>query len=87
MTATKTGEVGFWAAACERATVNQALKVAAVVGTLLVAINQGDVLLAGQAPNWFKIILTYVVPYAVSTYSAAMFRVAASREAVPGAEG
>lgn len=47
------------------------LKVAAVVGTVLVAINQGDLLLTGQLTGdavW-KIPLTYLVPYCVSTYA------------------
>jgi hypothetical protein len=42
----------------------------AVVGTILVAINQGDVLLRGQigAGLLAKILLTYVVPFLVSNY-------------------
>ncbi len=49
----------------------RSLKVAAVVGTILVAINQGDALLAGTlATNaWWKIPMTYCVPYCVSTYA------------------
>jgi hypothetical protein len=45
---------------------------ALVVGTLLVAINQGDLLAHGQwlpALLW-KIPLTYVVPFAVATWGA-----------------
>jgi hypothetical protein len=47
------------------------LKVAGVVGTVLVAINQGDFLLAGNmsADALWKIPMTYCVPYCVSTYS------------------
>ena len=50
---------------------NRALKVAALVGTLLVAINQGDQLLAGNlSPELVaKILMTYCVPYGVSTYA------------------
>jgi hypothetical protein len=42
-----------------------ALKTAAVVGTVLTAINQGNVLLAGHFPAtlWWKIPLTYCVLY------------------------
>lgn len=49
----------------------RALKVAAVVGTMLVAINHGDAILAAtiQAGQWVQIALTYCVPYCVSTYS------------------
>lgn len=48
--------------------------VALVVGTVLNAINQGDVLLGATSVNWVKIILTYIVPYCVSTYGAVSFR-------------
>jgi hypothetical protein len=44
--------------------------VALVVGTLLNLINQGDALLGAMPVNWFKIVLTYFVPYAVATYGA-----------------
>jgi hypothetical protein len=42
------------------------------VGTVLFAINQLDVVLAGQLTPVVaaKIALTYAVPYSVSTYSA-----------------
>ena len=46
--------------------------VAVVVGTVLTAINQGDVLLAGRwtgGLSW-KIPLTYVVPFLVATWGA-----------------
>ena len=44
--------------------------VALVVGTLLNAINQGDAFLTGGRVNWFKIVLTYFVPFLVATYGA-----------------
>ncbi len=52
--------------------LRQALRVAAVVGTLLFAINQADVVLRGHATALVltKVALTYLVPFAVSTYSA-----------------
>jgi len=50
--------------------IRRSLCVAAVVGTLLNAINQGDVILAGHEPNWPKLLLTYIVPFFVSTYGA-----------------
>ena len=51
---------------------DRALLVAAIVGTALFAINQLDVVFAGQLTPLVaaKIALTYVVPYSVSTYSA-----------------
>ncbi len=50
--------------------VLRSLKVGAIVGTILVAINQGDMILTGQldASATWKIPLTYLVPYCVSTY-------------------
>ncbi len=52
--------------------VARSLKVSLAIGTILVAINQGDVLLAGRwlAEFWWKIPLTYLVPYCVATYAA-----------------
>ena len=48
--------------------------VALLVGTILNLINQGDALLGAMPINWFKIILTYFVPYAVCTYGAVSFQ-------------
>lgn len=47
----------------------RALKLALVVGTLLIIINQGDALLQGLSPDWLKLVLTYMVPYGVSTWT------------------
>lgn len=60
-------------------TVNRAIKVAIVVGTILIAINQSDLLLQGQWPPFWKLGLTYMVPYSVSSYSSAMFIVDLTR--------
>lgn len=56
--------------ASRRDVVLRGLKVAAIVGTILVAINHGDLLLSGQldATAAWKIPLTYLVPYCVATY-------------------
>ena len=50
-------------------------RVAAVVGSFLVVLNQGDKLLAlldGTAAEdlWWKVPLTYCVPFCVATYGA-----------------
>jgi hypothetical protein len=47
------------------------LKIGAVVGTLLTAINYGDVLIAGEVLPlmYWKILMTYCVPFCVSTYA------------------
>jgi hypothetical protein len=52
----------------------RSLWVAAVVGTILNLINQGDALLGAGPVNWVKIALTFLVPYAVSTYGAVSYR-------------
>ncbi|MDO8506405.1 MAG: nitrate/nitrite transporter NrtS [Candidatus Limnocylindria bacterium] len=51
---------------------HRALRVAVVVGAVLFAINQLDVVLYGELTAFVaaKIGLTFTVPYAVSTYSA-----------------
>lgn len=51
--------------------LRRSAKVSVIVGTLLVTINQGDVLIAGfSADVLWKILLTYCVPFSVSTYAA-----------------
>lgn len=76
-----------WAAALRHAreggVPRRSLAVALVVGTLLNLINQGDALLGlgPAAVNWFKVALTYVVPYGVATYGAVSMRMAAARDA------
>ncbi len=60
------------AAACEPAVVRRSLRVAGVVGTLLVVINYGDRAFAqALGPlDWAKMLLTFFVPYGVATYAA-----------------
>lgn len=47
--------------------------VAAIVGTILNAINQGDVILNGGTVDILKAALTYCVPYCVATYAAVAY--------------
>ena len=49
----------------------RAIKVAAVVGPILIAINQWDVILQGELNGIcvLKMGLTFMVPYCVSTFS------------------
>ena len=58
----------------ERGIVRRSLIVAAIVGTVLNMINQGDALVAGTHLVAWKIALTYVVPYCVATYGAVTAR-------------
>ena len=63
---------GSWlSTACSEEVVRRSLKVSVIVGTVLVAINQGDLLLSGAADAdlFWKIPMTYCVPYAVSTFA------------------
>ncbi len=50
--------------------VARALKVALIVGTAVTLINRDDRLITGMAPNWIKMVLTYLIPYCVSTHGA-----------------
>lgn len=61
----------FLSAITHHATVRRALTVSLIVGTTLLIINQLDVFLAGDVPPLWKVILTYLTPYAVSSYSTA----------------
>ncbi len=66
------GGVGvFWAIATRREVMMQALKTAVLVGMVLIAINHGDALIAGEidATRLGKMLLTFLVPYSVSTYA------------------
>ena len=48
---------------------------AVVIGTVLNAINQGPEIISGHWPIWWKLTLTYFVPFAVASYgSYAAFR-------------
>ena len=57
--------------AFKRSIVQAAIKVAIVVGTVLNLINQGGRLFDGLPLSWFHVGLNYLVPYCVSSYSAA----------------
>lgn len=52
--------------------VRRSLVVALVVGTILITINQGNIILGGDFPPslYWKIPLTYAVPYCVATTGA-----------------
>lgn len=57
--------------AFRRPIVQAAIRVALVVGTVLNMINQGGRMLDGLPLSWFHVGLNYLVPYCVSSYSAA----------------
>lgn len=56
---------------CRQPIVLAAIKVALVVGTILSLIYQGGRVMEGLPPSWFHVVLNYLVPYCVSSYSAA----------------
>jgi hypothetical protein len=66
-----TSEDSFLKIATDRQIVLRALKIALIVGTLLCVINHGDAMAAGtlSSSSIIKMLLTYAVPYCVSTYS------------------
>ncbi|HEX6240396.1 MAG TPA: nitrate/nitrite transporter NrtS [Polyangiales bacterium] len=50
--------------------VGLALRMSAVIGSVLNLINQGDALFGDAKLVFGKLLLTYLVPYCVATYSA-----------------
>jgi hypothetical protein len=56
----------------DRGLLARSVVTSVVVGTLLLAVNQGDLILSGAWPPSFawKVPLTYAVPFAVSTWGA-----------------
>jgi hypothetical protein len=71
----------LWRYAVSDGVPRRSLIVALIVGTILNLINQGDALVAGAALNSTKLLLTYLVPYCVSTYGAVSYRLFAARAA------
>ena len=70
----------IWLCCISDGVPQRSLVVAVIVGTILNLINQGDALVAGARLNLTKLILTFVVPYAVATYGAVSYRLRASSE-------
>ena len=52
----------------------RALKMASVVGVVLAIINHGDHILLGTmtVTNWIKVLVTFCVPFCVSTISSVL---------------
>ena len=68
--------VSWWSLASHPRTVRRALWTALVVGTILVAINHGDAIVSLDvgATRALRMLLTYFVPFAVSTVSSVSTR-------------
>lgn len=60
----------------------RSLNVSLIVGSILNLINQGDALLGRGDLDVPKLLLTYLVPYCVATYSAVSYRRALDRQAL-----
>ncbi|MCC4116265.1 nitrate/nitrite transporter NrtS [Aromatoleum toluclasticum] len=58
--------------ACRREIAGAALKVSLVVGVVLNLVNQGGALLDNGPIDWARGLLNFLVPYCVSSYSAAL---------------
>jgi hypothetical protein len=56
----------------------RSLFVALIVGTILNLINQGDAIVTGLPVDVMKLLLTYLVPYCVSTFGAVSYRLHAA---------
>lgn len=61
----------FLSIALRPAIMFTALKVSAVVGSILNIINQWSGIVGDAPISWVHVVMNYVVPYCVSTYSAA----------------
>lgn len=68
----------IWRYAVSDGVPRRSFVVAAIVGTILNLINQGDAMLAGMPLDVVKLLLTYLVPYCVSTYGAVSYRLHAA---------
>lgn len=64
----------FWRIATEKSVVKRATRIGLIVGNVIALINHGDRMIQGTMDGlaWFKCVLTFLVPYSVSTYSSVM---------------
>ena len=65
------GSLNFLTLAKRRDIQQRGFKTALLVGTILGVINYGDLILTDsmEKNHWFKLILTYLVPYSVATWA------------------
>lgn len=68
---TMPGKLTFLATVTSPSIMLGAGKVALVVGLVLNAINQGPAIWQGADISWWHMVLNFVVPFCVSSYSAA----------------
>lgn len=70
-----------WSLITEKGIMRRAAIVAMIVGTILNLIAQGDFMMDGHDLNFWKIGLTYCVPYCVATYGAVSARLESYKRA------
>jgi len=63
--------ISFWQAFFMPSTIKRGIKVGLLVGTVLLLVNQHVILFSGHLPPLWEIILTYLVPYSVSSHATA----------------
>ena len=70
----KTKHYSFLDLALRKSIIRRAIRIALVVGCILALINHGDrIIFQDMKPvDWFKILLTFCVPYCVSTVSSVL---------------
>jgi hypothetical protein len=73
--------------ALSREVVARSLKISLVVGAALNVINQWDSLMAGTGLRIGSLMLNYLVPYCVASYSAVRTLMSQAREVVAGVDG
>ncbi len=75
------GELSWLQHAAQPAVVRRGIGFGVGVGAILILINHGDAILAGDLTPmlWFKMGLTLLVPYLVSTASSVSARLEAQR--------
>jgi len=62
----------FAAVACQARVLRNSSRIAVFVGTVLNLINQGANFLGEGPVSWPHVLLNYLVPFCVATYSAAL---------------
>ena len=70
----KTTHQSFFNLALRKSVIRRAVKIALIVGCLLALINHGDRIIFQdmKSVDWVKILLTFCVPYCVSTVSSVL---------------
>ena len=70
----KTKHYSFLTLAFRESVIKRAIKIALIVGCILALINHGDRIIFQdmKSVDWFKILLTFCVPYCVSTISSVL---------------